>query len=109
MNDDTISQPLALITSWRESLTSEQTRELSKFPSVDIARLAATYRASRVKKPSWNVSVGAVLYHYFKVSKLPMDLVYSVGTQASLAYYFNVDKSVLARHWSALEVWLCPV
>jgi len=48
-------------------------------------------------------AVAAALYHYFKTHVVSAEVREQVGTQSSLAYYFDIFQGT---HWNSMEVWL---
>jgi hypothetical protein len=72
----------------------------------ELANPAANYRLSRTRQPSMKAAVAAALYHYFKTHVVSAEVREQVGTQSSLAYYFDIFQGTLSRHWNSMEVWL---
>lgn len=107
--DQRYAEAALLLIQWLESLDIVQYQVMKEMPVESLASLATNDKQSRIREHSMRASVAAVLYHYFKTRTISDEVRQQIGTQSTLAYYFDLSHGTVARHWSALENWLHPV
>ena len=99
--------PIGLLTLWHDSLTTHQSKALHPFSLAEISGISS--RIQSVSCENTELAVVAVLYYYFKQTKISVEVLHCIGTQSQIAYLFDLSRRQVGLYWNALEQWLNPL